>query len=471
MKSLSPLCWLGTGFPTAHILAGLIATHPAFALNTADDFTGSATGSLLVSTNWSLGALPSVTHDAVFTATTLTGIKSLTAGDLTVGSFNVTATAGSYSIRNETTTSTDRNLTLGGAGNSGNSVSGTAADLLYTTSNKAFNIRGDNGGGGTGVLKLILGQSGNFNIAGACTCNISSVISDGGSHYSITKTGDGTLYLGDTFVKPFLACANTYTGNTTVDAGILVLGENAGMKFVVTDDSNNRLAGTGTVTLNGVFSIDTAAVTHTSGVWTLVDATSLTESYGATFSVVTTVGGVDEAWLKSSHVWTRTGGGRTWTFTEATGVLALTSTSGSYDTWATTAPNNLSGGNAAFDIDYDHDGIDNGLEWILGGDPTRNDTPSILPHCTGSLSNGLTLEFHRASTSVSETTLVVEWGGDPGNLSNTITIGTTNINVPPVGGNPSVYMNTPGAGMVTVNIPAVNASGDKLFARLKAIRN
>jgi autotransporter-associated beta strand protein len=459
MKSLSPLCWLGTGFPTAHILAGLIATHPALALNTADDFTGSATGSLLVSTNWSLGAVPSVTHDAVFTATT--GIRTLTADDLTVGSFNVTATAGTFSIRNATTTATNSNLTLGGAGNSGNSVSGTKEDLLYVAAGSSiFNIRGDNTSG-TGVLKLILGQSGNFNIAG--TCSISSVISDDENHHAITKTGLGTL----TF-----SGVNTYTGNTTVDAGILVLGENAGMKFVVTNDSNNRLAGVGTVTLNGVFSIDTAAVTNASGGWTLVDATSLTESYGATFSVVTTVGGVDEAWLKSSHVWTRTGGGRTWTFTEATGVLALTSTSGStYDTWATTAPNNLSGGNAAFDIDYDHDGIDNGLEWILGGDPTRNDTPSILPHCTGSLSNGLTLEFHRASTSVSETTLVVEWGGDPGNLSNTITIGTTNTNVPPDGGNPSVYMNTPGAGMVTVNIPAVNASGDKLFARLKAIRN
>ncbi|MEI7903510.1 MAG: hypothetical protein WCK89_24995, partial [bacterium] len=54
--------------------------------------------SLLVIGNWSLGALPLVTHDAVFTVTP--GIKSLTSGDLIVGSFNVTATTGTFSIRN-----------------------------------------------------------------------------------------------------------------------------------------------------------------------------------------------------------------------------------------------------------------------------------------------------------------------------------------------------------------------------------
>ena len=139
-----------------------------------------------------------------------------------------------------------------------------------------------------------------------------------------------------------------------------------------------------------------------------------------------------------------------------------------YDTWATTLPNSLSGGNAAFDFDHDNDGIDNGLEWILGGDPARNDTPTILPAVTGSPATGLTLVFSRENNSVGETTLVVEWGGDLAVLANRLVIGTTDINVPPVGNNPSVYMNTPATGKVTVRIPAANASGGKLFARLKA---
>jgi hypothetical protein len=43
--------------------------------------------------------------------------------------------------------------------------------------------------------------------------------------------------------------------------GTLVLADNAGLKFVVTDASSNRLSSTSTVTLDGYFTIDTSAVT------------------------------------------------------------------------------------------------------------------------------------------------------------------------------------------------------------------
>jgi hypothetical protein len=231
---------------------------------------------------------------------------------------------------------------------------------------------------------------------------------------------------------------------------------------VVSNASSNRLSGAGTVTLDGDFTIDTAAVSNTSGSWTLVDVTTLTATFGSTFSVA--------GWSETANVWTKNESGRTWTFTEATGVLALTGTGSSgYDLWAGTPPNSLSGGNAAFDFDYDNDGIDNGLEWILGGDPTRNDTPSILPAATGSAATGLTLVFNRGNSSVVGSTLVVEWGGDPGTLSNILVIGTTDV---PVNGNhPSVDIDAPATDQVTVHIPAANAVAGKLFARLKATRN
>ena len=206
---------------TICILAGsiavLLAAHSATAQNTVNNYTGAVAGSLLTPGNWSLTLVPVVTNDAVFPSTALTGIRTMTAGDLTVGSFNVLANTGTFSIRNETAGAIDHNLTLGGVGNLGNSVSGTAADLLSAATGSIFNIIGANGGGGggTGLLKLILGQSGNFNLAGTATSTISAVISDGGNNYALTKTGTGTLTLQG---------AHTYGGVTTINLGTLQLG-------------------------------------------------------------------------------------------------------------------------------------------------------------------------------------------------------------------------------------------------------
>lgn len=117
---------------SARILAGsiaaLLAVQSAFAQNTVNNYTGANAGSLLVTTNWSLGAVPLGNNDAVFPLGAMTGIRTLSAGDLTVGSFNVLANTGTFSIRNETSTSTSSNLTLGGVNNLGNSVGG-AGDM------------------------------------------------------------------------------------------------------------------------------------------------------------------------------------------------------------------------------------------------------------------------------------------------------------------------------------------------------
>lgn len=456
MKRPYPLNLVRSGAFAARILATssavLLASHPAQAQNTVDQYTGSGTGSLVVVGNWNLGSVPLVHHDAVFAATS--GIRKLTASDLTVGSFNVTAATGTYSIRNETSTSTHSHLMLGGTGNLGNSVSGTPADLLYVAAGSTFNIIGANGSSpipGTGVLRLILGQSGHFNIAG--TSAISAAITDGGNGHGITKTGGGTLTL---------AGVNDYRGDTSVSGGSLVLAAAAGLKFVVTDTVSNRLTGTGTVTLDGDFTVDTAAVTRSSGSWSLVAVA--TRSFGDNFHVAGFSPQGD------GITWTRTDGTRLWTFSEASGALVLTAAgTAAYDLWAAAAPYHLTGIQAGFDFDYDQDGIDNGLEWILGGNPTANDAPAILPAVTGSAATGLTLVFNRAVDSVAECTLAVEWDSDPGAFSNIIAIG--GADVPANGNHPVVDLDAPAAGRVTVSIPAANASGGKLFARLKASRN
>ena len=149
------------------------------------------------------------------------------------------------------------------------------------------------------------------------------------------------------------------------------------------------------------------------------------------------------------------------------GILNVTSSPpvNAYLAWATTT-HGLSGGNAAFDFDYDKDGIANGMEWILGGNPTVNDNSSILPAVTGTATGGLTLVFNRATASIPETTLTCEWNTDLNSTWNSIPIGVADVG--PSGINPTVDIDAPSVGKVTVNIPAGNAVGGRIFARLKA---
>lgn len=224
------------------ILLAVIDHSPVQGANTENDFTSvTSTGSLLTGGNWSLGHVPTVSEDATYTGSA-TGIRALTAGSLTVGSFNITsASSFIFSIRNNTNTATDSTLTLGGAGNLGNMVAPNNADLLYVASGATLNIRGDNGGtSGTGTLRLVLGQSGNFDAAG--TVGISSVISDGGNGYGITKTGTGTL---------ILAATNTYSGGTTLNNGTIQMSGAVGRTGSGSITSGTLGSTSGTLTVNG----------------------------------------------------------------------------------------------------------------------------------------------------------------------------------------------------------------------------
>ena len=176
----------------------------------------------------------------------------MTAGNLTVGSWNVTAPSGTFSIRNNTSGSTDSILTLGGLGDLGNGVSGTSGDLLYVANGATFALRGDNPSG-SGVLKIVLGQSGNFDAAGTLT--ISAAISDGGNNYSITKTGNGSLTLSG---------ANTFGGGLTLSAGILNI---------------NSATAPGT----GVFTINGGTITNTSGA-AITLANNNSQTWGGDFT-------------------------------------------------------------------------------------------------------------------------------------------------------------------------------------------
>jgi autotransporter-associated beta strand protein len=217
-----------------------------------------------------------------------------------------------------------------------------------------------------------------------------------GGILALTKTGTGTLTLNG---------ANTYTGDTTVNAGTLVLADNAQLKFVTgtTSGTNNRITGAGTVTLNGDFNIDTTltdASALSSGSWTLVDATTLTETFGSTFTLT------GAGWSETANVWTKTVGSKNYTFTEATGILALSSITPdtTYASWATANASTTTPAQ-----DQDNDGVNNAVEFVLGGTSLTNDL-SKLPTTSISGENIL-FSFKRDQASINtNTTVTIETG-------------------------------------------------------------
>jgi autotransporter-associated beta strand protein len=183
----------------------------------------------------------------------------------------------------------------------------------------------------------------------------SGTITDGATAATaITLSGGGGTWT--------LTEVNTHTGNTTVNSASLILADDAGMKFKITDSltTNTRLTGANNrpVTLDGDFTIDTTAVTLSTGTWNLVNVSALNEAFSATFTVV--------GFTPNAGVWTKTASGKTWTFTESTGDLTVSEGS-TYNSWATSK--GLSGANSVPGYDADFDGYLNFYEFAFNGDP------------------------------------------------------------------------------------------------------
>ena len=184
---------------------------------------------------------------------------------------------------------------------------------------------------------------------------LSGVISSAVGTGNLNKNGSGTLTLSGT---------NTYSGNTTVNAGTVSLAAGGQLKFVLgaTSGASNSISGAGTVVLGGNFLIDTTAASAlTTGSWTLENVPTLTGLYGGTFTVVGYTPNVD------NDTWTKTASGKTWTFVESTGVLTLTSGS-DYTTWSAAYLPGADVSNPA--ADNDGDGLTNQQEYAFGLNPT-----------------------------------------------------------------------------------------------------
>ncbi|MCW1884527.1 autotransporter-associated beta strand repeat-containing protein [Luteolibacter flavescens] len=299
-------------------------------------------------------------------------------------------------------------------------------------------IGGTVGALGTGPVvnnaSLVINRSDAVTVAG--------VISGTGT---FTKSGAGTLTL---------AGANTYTGNTVVNAGTLQLADNAQLKFAPgANGVSNKLTGAGSVELLGDFVIDLAGADLTSGnSWTLVDTT------GKTFLSNFTVVGFTE----TANVHTLVEGGNTWTFTESTGVLTLGTSTDDYAAFE--SANGIVG--AGPDADSDGDGIPNGIEFVIGGNPAPGSAPDFdkLPRIlkageAGYDASFLSFVYRRTDASASynpyvqySTSLAANgWTEAEGGVNGVI-IEESSLTVPDA---------------VTVKIPRTLATGGKLFARLR----
>jgi Bacterial TSP3 repeat len=222
---------------------------------------------------------------------------------------------------------------------------------------------------------------------------INSVIS-GSKNLSITAAGTNTVTFN---------ANNTWTGSLNVP-GSFILGTTGTQKFTpTTNGTTNAVTGAGTAVFNGTFNIDlTNASTTQNDSWTLVSASTLTETYGSTFAIT---GFTADTATAGSRKWTSASGA--YQFDEATGVLTRitgagndSDSDGMDDTWEQTYFGGLSQPATG---DYDGDGTDNLTEYRLGLIPNNGNSRFAATLTGGNQlswpsATGLTFTVKRSTT-------------------------------------------------------------------------
>lgn len=349
---------------------------------------------------------------------------------------------------------------------------GDGAPLIFGSPNSDSQVDFQNGinlGGNSYLFSRVIQVNQG---TGTDSAKLSGVISSTDPKNQLVKSGPGKL---------ILSAANTYQGDTLVTAGsLLISGSNAatgnlavsagaslaltgGLGFTITNTASNSISGAGTATLDGAFTLNTAAVTNATGTWTVVNKVALNATFGASFSVV------GFAQKPDGVTWTLTEEGtRLWTFSEATGVLTLAEApTNTYDSWidgyftGVTDPAII--GAAA---DPDNDGIANAVEYVIGNAPNQTKVENLPagtlvtdPAGVTPTGNYLKFAYRRTAAAVDAgVTAAVQYDAD--------LVGPWTTAVNGVGG--VTIIETANAGLpgtdVKVYIPRV--ANTKLFSRL-----
>ena len=142
----------------------------------------------------------------------------------------------------------------------------------------------------------------------------------------------------------------------------------------------------------------------------------------------------------------------------AEGILGSLSAGSAFDTWA--GGKGLTGPAAAFGADPDHDGLANGIEFVLGGDPNPahagSNSSGLLPTAANS-ANALVFTYTRTHEAA-YLNPVVEFNTGLQGAWTTATAANATIVV------------TPGATSDTVTVTLPKAANTSLFARLKVVQ-
>ena len=367
----------------------------------------------------------------------LTGNSSTTTLNGNTYTGNTTLTAGTLQGRNLTTSVTDvfnafgtsnlqlnggtLQLTANGGGASGRTIVGTNA-VTIGNSAVAINVNRNSGTYNTNSIgfsgNLSIG-SGQVNVTGAngyflrfsgittltgnatlnpTTANLTIVgaIGDGGSGYSLTKDGAGTLTLG---------AANTYSGGTTINQGIVTLANttsNLGTGAVALNNSNTTGAGTSVVlnALTGnpttIGSLSGTISTPTSGTNTVTINTGTAQNFfvkqttTGTYQGVIAGGGAFVTDANSTHALTLAGNN---TYSFGTFVNGGTLIAGVGDTSTTVGA--FGGSSRAINLGSTSGSINANL--LIGGAFTIGNAITVR---TGSTGNTLALGGSTATASI-----------------------------------------------------------------------
>lgn len=362
-----------TSVPAISVESGLDATISAslagslgleksgagsLALTGANTFAGETlvTGGLLqlgagVGSNPQFGALENSSLLTIGSGATVRAMGANAFKGWSGGIMDVTLNGGTLMLNDGLTAGGNHNL--GFVVLNGGTISGTGnatfggfvlTSLVEVTENSVISSSNTHTNGNTCTVNVSTGKS--LDWSGSITNGYLN------SPSSFVFEGEGTT---------LLSGINSYTGNTTVNDGILELAENAQLTFAVTDaPASTVVTGSGTATFGGVFNIDTSGVSgSTSQTWLLVDRANLVdESFTSSFSV----NGFSDP--EADGTWIMSDAKGDWSFSEDSGELTFIAGS-DYDTWK--SDNGVTGGD---NDDDDHDGLTNFEEYAFGLDPT-----------------------------------------------------------------------------------------------------